>query len=227
LPSDVKTSGFDTGAGAESGMEDSEYEKPKSSIYVPAGCDAYLYVSTYAEEVKLEVTDVSTGEMLIKTFDDLKFRKILPLGVEEYDRNIVVSLVDDVPKLNFYSYYMDVNVLKDVYEVLNSQPMEIESYSDTEIKGSIDVTDAGVLLLSIPYDIGWKVKVDGEEVETFAWKDAFLALELDEGVHELEFFYSPPGFTEGLVVTIISAVIAIGIAIWKVCKKKRTVQCSV
>ena len=81
--------------------------------------------------------------------------------------------------------------------------------------------EGGVLLLSVPYDAGWTVKVDGDEVQTFAWTDAFLALELSEGYHELEFSYCPVGFREGMIISLVSVVVALVIAGSSVYKKRQ------
>jgi len=87
--------------------------------------------------------------------------------------------------------------------------MVLQDISETKIIGNIDVKEDGVLLLSIPYDAGWTVYANGEEVSCFAWKEAFLALELEEGSYELEFVYCPVGFKEGLVISLVSLALAL------------------
>ena len=207
-------------------MEESEYEKKKVSVEIPAGKNVFLYVYTYLEAIEVEVRNEETGEVETREYDDLKFKKIISIGVEEYDRVITVSSADaGVSEVKFYSYEMNESVLKRIYDKLNQNPMELTNLSGTEISGKIDVKEAGVLLLSIPYDAGWTVYANGEEVPCFAWKEAFLALELEEGSYELEFVYCPVGFKEGLVISLVSltlALLVMGSKIYAKNKKTKT-----
>ncbi len=201
---------FDTSAGAEAELEESEYEKKKVSVEIPAGENVFLYVYTYLEAIEVEVRNEKTGEVETREYDDLKFKKIISIGVEAYDRVIIVSSADaGVSEVKFYSYEMNESVLKRIYDKLNQNPMELTNLSGTEISGKIDVKEAGVLLLSIPYDAGWTVYANGEEMPCFAWKEAFLALELEEGSYELEFVYCPVGFKKGLVISLVSLTLAL------------------
>ena len=61
------------------------------------------------------------------------------------------------------------------------------------------------MFTSIPYDKGWTVTVDGKPAETRKVFDAFLALELEPGEHEIGFSYWPPGLNYGLILTAASA----------------------
>ncbi len=210
------------GAGIEGELEVSEEEKQRVALDVPAGENVFIYVTTYMDAIDVELHNEETGEISRRHYDDLKFKKIISIGVKEYDRTVIVSSADaGVNEVNFYANKMNDTVLKRICEVLGAQPMEIQEFSDTCLTGTIDVKEEGVLLLSIPYDRGWTVTVDGEKVETFAWKDAFLALELTEGSHTLEFSYCPVGFKEGMIVSVVSSSIALAILGYSFLKKKR------
>ena len=56
--------------------------------------------------------------------------------------------------------------------------------------------------ISIPYDSGWVVKIDGKRVETDKTLNALLAFEISSGEHEVELKYSPTSFTYGLIITV-------------------------
>ena len=198
-------------AGVQDSMEDDLYEDAERvSISIPAGNNVFLYVTTYMEAVKIEIRNIETGETETVEYDDLKFKKILSVGVEDEDRIITVSSADPgVTELEFLSYKLNEDVLWKVYETLNAQPMEIVSFTETKLTGLIDVKEKGELLLSIPYDEGWKATVDGVEVEIYAWKNAFLALEAEEGEHEIQLIYCPRGFKGGLIISLVAFIIAI------------------
>ena len=79
--------------------------------------------------------------------------------------------------------------------------MVMEHYTDTSIKGSIDVTEAGRLILSIPSEEGWTLFVDGKETEILDFKDTFISVYLEEGHHEIELKYMTPGLAFGAGLT--------------------------
>ena len=68
---------------------------------------------------------------------------------------------------------------------------------DGKIRGTIDADQDGTLLFSLPYDTGWKVKVDGKTVETYAVGRSLLGIDLTEGSHEIALDYTAPGLWEG------------------------------
>ena len=69
----------------------------------------------------------------------------------------------------------------------------------------------GILLLSIPYDEGWTIKLDGSKAETFPVGDALTGVRARAGDHTVVMSYLPPGFLPGLGLT------ALGIALWLLC----------
>ncbi|MBQ7833793.1 MAG: YfhO family protein [Lachnospiraceae bacterium] len=216
---------FNVDAGAESDLTEEEEIIEYTCIEVAAGENVFLYVNTYMEAIDAEFVNENGEVTETHHYDDLKFKRIVSLGVEDTDRVIRISSGDDsVDKVSFMSYKMNEDVLWRVYEVLNRYPMEITEFSEHRVKGRINAKEAGVLLLSVPYDEGWSVTVDGEAVETFGWKDAFLAAEISEGEHEIAMAYCPKGFKEGLLITIAGVIIGVAYGFLLYKKKKTTVK---
>ncbi len=190
-------------AGVEGDLNDETKPVEYTTLEIKAGENVFLYVNTYMEAICVEVRN-GNGEFLEeREYDDLKFKRIVSLGVEDYDRTVVVYSADEsVDKIMFDAYGMNEDVLTEIYQVLNRNPMEITAISDTKVEGKVTTGEEGVLLLSIPYEEGWSATVDGEETEIFGWKDAFVALQLQEGEHEIVLTYSPKGFKDGLLISL-------------------------
>ena len=217
----MKVETFDVNAGAGGDTEASKKIEQGKAVEVPAGENVFIYVTTYMDEIKVEFRDKTTGIVEERSYDDLKFRKIISLGIADYDRTVTVYPADeDIEEVEFLSYAMNQDVLDKVYAVLSRQPMELQSMSDREMQGTVSVTEAGVLLLSVPYDAGWSVEVDGVRTEALAWKDAFLAVELTEGEHHITFSYCPAGFRAGLAVSSVSVLIGLAILFKNRIKRK-------
>ena len=81
--------------------------------------------------------------------------------------------------------------------------MVTEEFTDTMIRGSIDVKEAGRLILSIPSEEGWTLYVDGKESEILDFKETFLSVYLEEGHHEIELRYMTPGLKAGAGISIV------------------------
>lgn len=207
------------GAGAQNDVSDSQEPKEYICIQVAANSNVFLYVTTYMEAIDVEIQNMETGEITTVRFDDLKFKKILSIGVEDVGRTITISSADaDVTSVNLLSYEMDESVFMEVYETLNAQTLKLTDISDTKIVGSIDVTQAGRLLLSVPYDEGWTVYVDGIKTDALPWKDAFLSVPLESGEHDILLRYCPKGFLPGAIVSLsatIGLLVLWGVAFWK------------
>lgn len=100
-----------------------------------------------------------------------------------------------------YAYNVDNDVFKAAYDILNAGALNIESFSETGIKGTIHAGYDGFLYTSIPFDKGWKVYIDGKEVKTFDIGDCQLAAALPQGEHKIEFKYSPKGQKIGFAIS--------------------------
>lgn len=80
-----------------------------------------------------------------------------------------------------------------------------DGYSDHYIEGSINAMKNQTLFFSIPYDKGWKVTVDGKQAKTCRIGNAFLGVKVTSGKHKVTLKYTPPGFSVGWKVSILSA----------------------
>ena len=89
------------------------------------------------------------------------------------------------------------------YESLSAQTMDLIEYSDTSIKGSIEVTEAGRLIFSIPKEDGWKLYVNGQKTEILDFKETFLSVYLEEGQYDIELRYMTPGLKTGAILSFV------------------------
>ena len=75
--------------------------------------------------------------------------------------------------------------------------------------GSIDAKRDGILLLTVPFDPGWEIRVDGEKAEAVKIGGALTGVPLTKGGHTLEMRYVPAGFGAGLALSIASLALAL------------------
>ena len=106
--------------------------------------------------------------------------------------------------IRMYLSALDEGALADFEKEIASSPFEVQEFKDAYVKGNINIAPGKMLMTSIPYDEGWRVYDNGKEAEVTKVGDAFIALQLEPGSHELEFKFTPDGFKIGLIVSILS-----------------------
>lgn len=113
----------------------------------------------------------------------------------------------------------------EAYEELVEQRKETSlqniNYSGNELKGTIDAKEGGLFFLSVPYNQGWKIKLDGEEIDFYEVNHAFIGFPIEVGKHELEMRYITPFLKESLVISMITFILLIVIALIRRKKFKR------
>ena len=117
------------------------------------------------------------------------------------------KLSPDSGRFEIYSYALDQNAFENAMSLIKENSMVIESFSDTRIKGSIETDSDGIMVMSIPYNNGWHVKIDGRKAETQAVDDCLLSFELPAGFHEIELSFLPDKFLLGAATTLVSILI--------------------
>ncbi|APW63322.1 YfhO family protein [Paludisphaera borealis] len=78
---------------------------------------------------------------------------------------------------------------------------------------SVDAQTPAYLILADTFDPGWSATVDGNPAPIAPAYVAFRAVYLDKGAHTVEFHYRPAGFTLGLTLTAIGALISVGLIV--------------
>lgn len=133
----------------------------------------------------------------------------------------VVIETDAASSGNFKIYAVGFNeeLFAEYYDILAADKFNTTFFSDTKIQGNIYVAEDSVLMTSIPYEEGWKVKIDGEEAEIKPFMNGLIAADLSEGYHEVEFTYFTYGLKEGIIVSIISLLLIVVICVFRRLKK--------
>lgn len=132
---------------------------------------------------------------------------IIDLGVLEEGTEIKLEFEVQAAKdgyFNLQAVTFDESTWKSAYDQLADEQLVITDYSSRKIEGFIDVKEDGVLYTSIPYELGWTVKVDGQKVLPDSLKDAMLMVDLEQGHHVLEFSYVPYGLKQGFIITLMA-----------------------
>ena len=99
------------------------------------------------------------------------------------------------------------------YAALAESQLELTKFTNTQVWGTIDCHQDGLLYTSIPQNGNWHVKVDGKEAQTVLVGNAMTAVMLTEGTHEVKFYYHNAAFATGWKISLACAV-AFGYFVW-------------
>ena len=134
--------------------------------------------------------------------------------LESYNEPKIINIASQDDKIVIYvdySYYLgsDPEVytinqeeFEKGYNKLLENKLEITSFKESKIEATIKVDENKLVYTSIPYDEGWHVYVDGEEVNTSALGNAFLTFYVSPGKHNITFKYKIPYIIPSLILSI-------------------------
>lgn len=178
----------------------------KASITVPASGHYYAYTSnTKIDTIHMHYNNKD------KEFKQIDREYILDLGYHEIGTELTFNSANE-KALNLSAYYLDEAALSNFIQTLSAQTLTIDHYDETSVEGHINVSQAGSLVLSVPYETGWTVTVDGKEVKDIElFEKTFISIPLTEGEHSIAISFYPEGFNLGIVVSLISLGLFIGL----------------
>jgi uncharacterized membrane protein YfhO len=131
--------------------------------------------------------------------------RVLDLGAYSNEK-VTVKIVFSVPYTQLTQqlfYGLDISSFNQRISSLKKEPLHVKNWTETSIKGNIYVSHPGSLFMSIPYDNGWRITVDGKS-ERIKRLGGFIGVNLDKGEHIISLSYLPAGFKAGCIISSIS-----------------------
>lgn len=111
----------------------------------------------------------------------------------------------------------DTLSLEDLYFApaaqLQKTGLQIHQFASNRIVGEIHPTSSGVLTLSIPYNDGWRLKVDGVEAPIFRVNFGMLGATVVAGNHAVELDYVIPGLRLGIQLGLMALLLLAGLGL--------------
>ena len=89
------------------------------------------------------------------------------------------------------------------------------------VSGSVTLADARMLTLSIPWQKGWTIRVDGQKADAIQVNGMYTGVLLQPGTHTIEATYQIPGLKLGAVVSAVALVGGVAVVVWSKRRHKR------
>jgi uncharacterized membrane protein YfhO len=189
--------------------------KAKIRFTITAATDDEIFVhipTVYARECKITANSASKGYILGNDTE-----RFVSLGMYTPGEEIVVELTLNneyndlyVKEVDNYFCYLDKEAFIKTFEKLAKNPQFItdEGCTDAKISGTIKTDKADqTILLTIPYDKGWHIYLDGEEIEYRETLASVISFDIEDvGEHSLKLVYRSDAFTFGLIITALGSI---------------------
>jgi len=182
----------------------------------------YFYAPTdYARDVKIVINGANTGE---------GNNHIQVLGYFKAGDEIAVKMNMEAKDLYLksdcdYFYYLDQELFEQSFSALAQNPQFVieDGTDDDTLIGSITTAQADqTILTTIPFDKGWKVYLDGKELETYETLDALIAFDIPEaGAHTLEMRYRPTVYRIGMFLTLGGSILFVLLCVTEFAAKRK------
>lgn len=190
-------------------------DRSKEEVCFTAPEDGTYYaIMTASGTKKVKVVGGTVGE---QDWKDLKKGSVIYLGDVKEGASLTIANgdpEDTSPKVDADIFRMDTTVLQQALEILSRKHLENVTYDSTRVQGQITLEEPGSLILSIPWEKGWTLFVNGEKARPRTFGGAFITLDLEPGEYTIDMQYVPHGKYLGILISLLSLA-CFGLFLWR------------
>ena len=190
-------------------------EQPMTkTISMPKSCAGKLLLLS----MEVDNTVVANSDDVFIMINGIKNKLTAPSWKyhnQNYHFTYLLSDVTDTLELSFsagtyqvsnlHGYTLPETVLEQAVQQVTPLETTAEQVRGDTISGTITTEKDGWFVLSVPYDTGFTVTVDGTETAYEKVNLSFLGIPLSAGTHEIVWTYHAPGAATGKKITLITA----------------------
>ena len=115
----------------------------------------------------------------------------------------------------------NIDEIKEIHNKIDPFIINKKETKGDIIKGMIDVNKDSYFTISIPYDKGFKIKVDNKITSYSKINDAFIGFPIKKGMHNITIEYKAPWRNIGILLSIIGIISFIIVVCYEYKKQKR------
>lgn len=191
------------------------------SVTVPAGSIGYLYINKDANAGSYWPVALTIDQRTINNeawrFDN-NIRQIADASDGPSSHTVSLEVAEgysDMPQSNEPIFYaLNLEVYEQIIDELKTSEFVPAVFEDGMVEGEYTTENDCNLLLSVPYDDGWSVTINGAAAElTPAADKGMSCLRVQKGTNKIAMTYKTPGAFAGLAVSLatVAALFAAGL----------------
>lgn len=199
------------------------------SVTVPAGSIGYLYINKDANAGSYWPVALTIDQRTINNeawrFDN-NIRQIADASDGPSSHTVSLEVAEgysDMPQSNEPVFYaLNLEVFEQIIDELKTGEFVPAVFEDGNVEGEYTAENDCNLLLSVPYDDGWSVTINGAAAElTPAADKGMSCLSVQKGTNKIVMTYKTPGALAGLAVSLATAAALIAAGLYTRHKKSR------
>lgn len=97
----------------------------------------------------------------------------------------------------------DLSSINKLIGTSNNLSWNAINHYDNHLDGSFVTETNGFMVLTLPYDAGWKIRINGETVKSYQVNGGFIGIPVVQGENILEMDFVPIGFKTGAIVSVL------------------------
>lgn len=163
----------------------------------------YGYAQTSKRELQLFIDDEYRCD-----YNQWLSYKTFSVGNANEDHQIRFERYNDTEEnMNLVLYYLDMEIFKEAIDKLNQNKFQVSKFADGDVEGNFYSDKPGYLLLTIPYDDGWKIQVNNMKVTAQRGGNTFLVVPVEPGDNNIILQYKIPGVVPGLLISLFTILV--------------------
>lgn len=181
-------------------------------ITVPYSGHVYAYpASNKAKEITLSSNDIKEAEK----FDDMKYNHIMDLGWHEKGTVLTLTADEEGKEVNMCisAYILDEKEMKNTLDGLKADKFVLMDFSSAKVDAIVSMRANEDLVLQVPDEAGWTVRIDGARIKTEDFEGLFIRVPVSAGMHQVSLTFIPEGIREGAVISIVSLCVYIAVSL--------------
>lgn len=108
---------------------------------------------------------------------------------------------------------LSIDSFRQYISVLGSDSLHQLKINDQHIEGKISMNAPGIMYLSLPYDDGWKLMVDGKETPKLLLNAGMTGIYLPIGNHQITLDYDLRFWSKGILMTVFGLILFVVIVV--------------
>jgi uncharacterized membrane protein YfhO len=109
---------------------------------------------------------------------------------------------------------LSTNSLPDLLTERRTTAMNMHSFRQTRIQGTVRLNQNGIVVFQMPFDAGWHAFSNGRPTPTLKVDGGLLGVALKDGEHRIELRYQPPLLYAGAAVSVLSCAVLL-FSLWR------------
>ena len=171
-------------------------------------------MSTHFSESFFGSTEIALNGAKVSIFPSTVNNGAVCIGDVNGDTEVELRLVKSVSVGSFGLFGIDADKLDGLLARVESAGLS--ENGEGILSGSCTLSEPKTCLVSLPYDKGLRVRVNGKRVPCYKALSGFTAFDLEAGKSDIVISFIPPGFAAGAVISAAGALmLAAYILMWK------------